>query len=655
MNRFIFLATIALFSFADAQSVRAFSRHSLQRIFIQEPFVDAGYTFSGLPGRILNYANRNATQFTLVDSSYNGYGMWGANLRPLFVSTDGWLIAYRQWADISGGSGQIGTAYSTNALDWTTYSNLNTGFGAGRYPSALGTPDYPYTFWSEYVSMYFQYAPYYSFDSAEWGGDAWVTPLLGNPMWEEDYLWMFTPDVSFSTIENQYMFNYAASDYTNSKVWIFHSEEMEDGTIIFGAGQLVIDNWIWEPDGGSYISRPVMDINEFGIGYAAVTMYVQDVLNPPYDSSHSLNFVKTEDYGASWSEAIEPYVYYTLPSTVFDHMVSTGEFDLNWEWECLSGGLIEAADIFATYDFDLRVDSDGDPHFLIGLVAADPDGVWEGHSSNAIYHFTIDHNYLENPGTPNSPTGWNYSKVMGMSEMFRWNNANGSSYWQIVFPSLAISEENDNVMYAVISGPVEGDFITLDDGGTPDDTCDDLGGYPHWNEEIFVVKSEDGGQSWWCPVNVTQTIPDCYYDENEDLICTDDWMCPDSEIRNTPDETMAHAGTGATDDRVNIIFQTPDWCFGSTTGDPASYDHKNRIYVGWVELNEEDDSYCTDPNSIPGDVNSDGSVDVMDIVGMVNFIVFANPLPCEPCGDLNNDDTINVQDIILVVNLIIGD
>ncbi|NQU67149.1 MAG: hypothetical protein HQ510_04320, partial [Candidatus Marinimicrobia bacterium] len=55
------------------------------------------------------------------------------------------------------------------------------------------------------------------------------------------------------------------------------------------------------------------------------------------------------------------------------------------------------------------------------------------------------------------------------------------------------------------------------------------------------------------------------------------------------------------------------------------------------------------------DVNSDGSVDVMDIVGMVNFIVFANPLPCEPCGDLNNDDTINVQDIILVVNLIIGD
>ena len=40
------------------------------------------------------------------------------------------------------------------------------------------------------------------------------------------------------------------------------------------------------------------------------------------------------------------------------------------------------------------------------------------------------------------------------------------------------------------------------------------------------------------------------------------------------------------------FYQMPDWCSGSTTGDLGAQEHRNRIYAGWVELAEEDDTDC---------------------------------------------------------------
>ena len=105
---------------------------------------------------ITYYNNRdNSLTATLVDSSMNGYGLLVGSTYPLVKDDNGWFATYRQWAGPSSTSGQIGSAYSSNGTNWTTYTNLNpiggTGpdgdGGIGRYPSSLGSSDYPFSFW----------------------------------------------------------------------------------------------------------------------------------------------------------------------------------------------------------------------------------------------------------------------------------------------------------------------------------------------------------------------------------------------------------------------------------------------------------------------------------------------------------------------------
>ncbi len=62
------------------------------------------------------------------------------------------------------------------------------------------------------------------------------------------------------------------------------------------------------------------------------------------------------------------------------------------------------------------------------------------------------------------------------------------------------------------------------------------------------------------------------------------------------------------------------------------------------------------PQGILGDVNGDGSLDVLDIVRIVNIILLLPPEPTAYeiwAGDLNLDDQINVLDIIALLNLIL--
>ena len=53
-----------------------------------------------------------------------------------------------------------------------------------------------------------------------------------------------------------------------------------------------------------------------------------------------------------------------------------------------------------------------------------------------------------------------------------------------------------------------------------------------------------------------------------------------------------------------------------------------------------------------GDLNDDGSIDILDVVTCVNIILGAiNPLPA---ADMNQDDVVNVLDVILLINIILG-
>ena len=60
--------------------------------------------------------------------------------------------------------------------------------------------------------------------------------------------------------------------------------------------------------------------------------------------------------------------------------------------------------------------------------------------------------------------------------------------------------------------------------------------------------------------------------------------------------------------------------------------------------------------SLPGDINGDESVNIQDIIFLINFILNLD----EPdttqfsSADLNDDGVLNIQDIILIINIILG-
>ena len=227
---------------------------------------------------------RNSGTYALVDSSGNGYGMVAANTRPLFVDIDNsnWFACYRQYAGEQTTHGQIGGAFSTDGESWQTYSNLNyngnppwgggTGAGQGglttaqgRYPSALGTPDQPLAIWNEYAAnpqtsngSLYDGRPYYAYDEFGWDGGSFSYPADLDPLWETDTkdLWVGSVAVSYDEEMGMNVVNAVYNDWTRGDRYLFHSEAYEDGFVVFGTEQKVIDevnDLVGGDDTGSYI------------------------------------------------------------------------------------------------------------------------------------------------------------------------------------------------------------------------------------------------------------------------------------------------------------------------------------------------------------------------------------------------------------------
>ena len=60
--------------------------------------------------------------------------------------------------------------------------------------------------------------------------------------------------------------------------------------------------------------------------------------------------------------------------------------------------------------------------------------------------------------------------------------------------------------------------------------------------------------------------------------------------------------------------------------------------------------------SQPGDINGDESVNIQDIIFLINFILDVDS-PDEnqfSAADMNNDGVLNIQDIILIINTILS-
>ena len=57
---------------------------------------------------------------------------------------------------------------------------------------------------------------------------------------------------------------------------------------------------------------------------------------------------------------------------------------------------------------------------------------------------------------------------------------------------------------------------------------------------------------------------------------------------------------------------------------------------------------------MPGDVNDDGVVNVLDVVLLVNSILNGDSANDYPQADLNEDGLLNVLDVVLIVNIILN-
>ena len=98
-------------------------------------------------------------------------------------------------------------------------------------------------------------------------------------------------------------------------------------------------------------------------------------------------------------------------------------------------------------------------------------------------------------------------------------------------------------------------------------------------------------------------------------------------------------------DNLDLTLQEGSPCID--TGDPTDTDPDGSVRdigANWYG------SY------IVGDVNQDGSINVTDIVTIINFVL-GNSVPTNDeftAADMNVDGIINILDVIAVVNVILG-
>jgi hypothetical protein len=90
------------------------------------------------------------------------------------------------------------------------------------------------------------------------------------------------------------------------------------------------------------------------------------------------------------------------------------------------------------------------------------------------------------------------------------------------------------------------------------------------------------------------------------------------------------------------------------------YDEYNSFLVIESSSSVEDmvipiDLLVSDSGMMLGDINQDGSIDVVDIVRLVNIVLGQTPTSMELyLADLNQDENLNIQDIVLLVNWILS-
>ena len=135
--------------------------------------------------------------------------------------------------------------------------------------------------------------------------------------------------------------------------------------------------------------------------------------------------------------------------------------------------------------------------------------------------------------------------------------------------------------------------------------------------------------------------------------CTDASACNYDETATEDDGSCVYA------DGISILLDCVGTCFDATlvswVGDGYCDDGTDQGWTPILDLNCEeysfDDGDCS--TCVPGDVNADETVNVLDIVATVNYILEGGDTFAVDCADVNADGSVNVLDIVATVNFIL--
>jgi len=509
-----------------------------------------GEEISLTPGQAGPTSSLREGNAVLVDSSQNGYGLVSAETNPISVNpydTDKIIMAYRQYTDGSA-SGSIGMASSENAGEtWSTYSNLNFGLaGAGRYPSALASENYPIVLWNEYGGGGGEYGgrPYYTFDLFGYSGGFWYpgVDIHSSPLSHDS--WVLVPTQNVDT-DGNYIMNVVVADWSGNKDRI-HFRAQSNGAwqgaaLPMAAPYILVENsldFLFEAD-ANYTSNGNMDINDDGVGYYALTSFWN---NEAEIGNHTIFIKKTSDFGATWSDW-----YYVADNTLNDYFWTVFPDSIE-DGEGGYAHLEEGWTPFIGYDTEVTTDNNGGLHMIVPVLPSDPDGVYPYWApENGIYHFHADESAF---ALSSGAIDVSISSIASMQ--LGWQ-IYGDGGWQANGVTMATDLNNDDKFYMA--------YYTVSDTITIGDSF-----FSYY--DVMGAYSENNGATWSIPQNLTQT-----FDPNKD-------------------EVYPHMNRFGVDGQVAMMYQMPD--YNQPTADPAEVaaDYLNKVYfmnvtMGPVSVNPE--------------------------------------------------------------------
>tara|TARA_B100000029_G_C17036672_1_gene764290 strand:- start:18 stop:635 length:618 start_codon:yes stop_codon:yes gene_type:complete len=108
---------------------------------------------------------------------------------------------------------------------------------------------------------------------------------------------------------------------------------------------------------------------------------------------------------------------------------------------------------------------------------------------------------------------------------------------------------------------------------------------------------------------------------------------------------------------AGLLYDGLDISYNGENPDIGAYEFDGEYWIPGItwNLEEEFGEQFTFPNDLVislGDVNYDGIINILDIIGLIDIIL--NEEPYNENGDMNGDGGINILDITRLVNIILN-